>query len=94
MRLLLLPTLVVIASLAGCTGKSLPEACALKPESGMCRAAISRYWFDDSAGMCKEFIWGGCDGVAPFETMEACQSQCMAGQAPAVDARPAAGRGY
>ena len=24
-------------------------------------------------GKCKEFTWGGCDGIVPFDTMEECE---------------------
>ncbi len=50
--------------------------CNLVPDSGPCEAAIPRYYFDQSEWMCKEFTWGGCDGVVPFETLELCQSSC------------------
>ncbi|MBA4146415.1 MAG: proteinase inhibitor I4 serpin, partial [Cytophaga sp.] len=26
---------------------------------------------------CKEFIWGGCGGVVPFETLEECKGGCQ-----------------
>ncbi|MFZ5755365.1 MAG: BPTI/Kunitz domain-containing protein [Pseudomonadota bacterium] len=57
----------------------LPEACSAKPESGRCRAAFTRYWFDEGAGTCRAFIWGGCGGSVPFETLETCHAQCMPG---------------
>lgn len=66
--------------LAGCHTQRLPEACTLKPESGRCKAAFMRYWYDPPVGTCKAFIWGGCGGVVPFETMESCAAQCMPGQ--------------
>ncbi len=50
----------------------LPSACQLEPDPGDCLAAIPRYYFDKEEQKCKEFIWGGCNGVVPFETMEAC----------------------
>lgn len=48
-------------------------ACDLAPETGRCRAAIPKYYWDAEACACKEFIWGGCGGVVPFETIEACE---------------------
>jgi hypothetical protein len=47
--------------------------CDLIPDPGYCRAAIPRYYFDKKEGKCKEFIWGGCDGVVPFKTLEECK---------------------
>ena len=39
-------------------------------------AAFPRYYYDSDAGQCKEFIWGGCGGVVPFETMADCKEGC------------------
>lgn len=48
--------------------------CSLQPNAGDCEAHIKKYYFDKSEGKCKEFFWGGCQGVVPFETMEECES--------------------
>lgn len=47
--------------------------CGLEPDPGLCFAAIPRYYWDSEACECKEFTWGGCGGVVPFETLEACE---------------------
>lgn len=52
--------------------------CNLEPEPGPCFALVRRYYFDKEEQECKEFIWGGCNGTVPFETMEACR-QCEGG---------------
>lgn len=89
MRTFLLTLLCLsLASLAACGGPRLPETCYLKPESGQCRASIPRWYLDDRTRTCKAFIWGGCGGVAPFETLESCTAQCMPGAV--ITARPAA----
>ncbi len=49
------------------------DACTLIPEVGPCDAVFPIYYYDQTEGICKEFIWGGCEGVVPFETLEACQ---------------------
>jgi hypothetical protein len=49
-------------------------ACALKPDAGLCLAAFQRYYYDTVEKRCKVFTWGGCGGVVPFETLEACKS--------------------
>ncbi len=94
MRQKTLPLIVfALLTLAGCqtadTEQAAPmdPACAQKPDSGMCRAAFTRYYFDQASGACRSFIWGGCGGTVPFETMEACQSGC---QAPASGEPPVA----
>jgi hypothetical protein len=50
--------------------------CALKPEAGPCRMAVKRYYYDPETKKCKEFLYGGCKGVVPFETLEACRLGC------------------
>ena len=52
--------------------------CDLEPDSGLCNAAFPRYYFDKEAQECREFIWGGCNGTVPFETMEDCK-ECERG---------------
>ena len=52
------------------------DRCNLEPEVGGCYAYIPRYYFDKKDKKCKEFIWGGCDGVVPFKILEECQKQC------------------
>jgi len=92
MKLLLL--IPLLALLAACQSTPLPPACSLKPDSGRCRAAIERFWFDESSGVCRTFIWGGCDGSVPFDTLEACQEMCEspAEATPRDSLRPS--RGY
>lgn len=67
--------LTTIPLLAAC-GSELPDACFQLPETGDCKASISRYYFDADAGVCREFLWGGCGGSVPFEALKACQQAC------------------
>ena len=54
-----------------------PTACELLPDPGPCFAAIPKFYFDSETQECKEFTWGGCGGVVPFDTFDACQEcQC------------------
>lgn len=55
---------------------TLTSRCGLAPDAGDCEAAIPRYYYDQEKQACKEFIWGGCGGVVPFETLEEC-SDCQ-----------------
>lgn len=50
------------------------QKCALEPQVGPCNAAFRKYYFDQTEKKCKEFTWGGCAGVVPFETLEECQA--------------------
>lgn len=56
---------------------SLSERCRLKPEHGPCKAIFDRYYFDAETNKCKTFMYGGCDGVVPFETQEECEKACI-----------------
>jgi len=51
--------------------------CLKAPDRGPCKAAMERYYFDPETGTCKAFMWGGCQGSVPFETMEACKDTCV-----------------
>lgn len=66
--------LVIITSIcSGCREENCPEPCTLTAETGPCKAYFIRYYYDQTDGKCKEFVWGGCEGVVPFETLETCQ---------------------
>ena len=72
--------IVLFFIISGCTqsiaNNVSSERCSLKPETGNCRAAIRKYYFDKPLGFCRTFIWGGCEGVVPFETLNDCKSVC------------------
>lgn len=73
--------LLALPLLAACGHRSLPDACYEKPASGQCRASHTRYYLDSTNGrngICKPFIWGGCGGNVPFETLEECRRTCNA----------------
>jgi hypothetical protein len=53
--------------------------CTLEPDPGPCYAYMPRYYFDKTERRCKEFIWAGCEGVVPFQTMEECKA-CQSGE--------------
>jgi hypothetical protein len=55
-----------------------PEACALEPDPGPCEAAFQHWYFDPEVGLCKPFLYGGCDGVVPFQTLADCEASCLA----------------
>ncbi|KKQ37504.1 MAG: Kunitz/bovine pancreatic trypsin inhibitor domain protein [Candidatus Woesebacteria bacterium GW2011_GWA1_37_7] len=50
--------------------------CYLDPETGPCKAFFKRYYYDINDSKCKEFTWGGCNGIVPFETLEECRTLC------------------
>jgi len=68
--------LLVVFAIQGCKTKAINIGvanCDLAPDPGPCRAAMVKYYFDKPSGTCKEFIYGGCQGVVPFETKEDCE---------------------
>ncbi|MDX1805120.1 MAG: BPTI/Kunitz domain-containing protein [Alcanivorax sp.] len=79
----LIPTLFMLVTLGGCQSArhDLPDACYQPPESGICRAAFQRYYYDADSGSCKSFIWGGCKGSVPFDTLQQCIDTCQASAA-------------
>ena len=56
--------------------KSIRSRCELKPEAGRCRAYFKKAYYDPKFQSCKEFVWGGCGGVVPFEDIDACEQAC------------------
>ncbi len=47
--------------------------CKASPEVGMCKGAITKFFFNPDTKACEEFLWGGCSGVVPFESLKACE---------------------
>lgn len=53
------------------------ELCSQPQDSGPCRGALLRWWFNAATGKCEPFVYGGCEGNANnFETLSACAAQC------------------
>ena len=59
--------------------ESAKSRCFLSPDPGLCKAAFTRYYYSPKTKKCESFIWGGCDGLVPFETLEDCKI-CMKDQ--------------
>ena len=68
-------TLLILAFFTivlGCDDDDSCGQCNLTPNPGPCEAYIPKYYYDQNDQECKEFIWGGCGGTVPFDTMEEC----------------------
>ena len=50
------------------------DACTSIPDPGMCEAAIQKYYFNQETQQCEDFMWGGCGGVVPFESLAECEA--------------------
>ena len=70
--------LMLLLVFISCSDKSKPKdsACLLVPDPGLCMAAFPRFYYDNDTEKCTEFMWGGCGGVVPFETIEECKNAC------------------
>lgn len=52
--------------------------CNLAVDSGPCRGAFRKYYYEPGLHACREFIYGGCDGNANrFSTISECESICI-----------------
>ena len=54
----------------------LLDNCELEPDPGECDAAFEIFYFDQNTLSCESAWWGGCNGIVPFWTLEACQESC------------------
>ncbi|XP_072910322.1 carboxypeptidase inhibitor SmCI-like isoform X1 [Hemitrygon akajei] len=51
--------------------------CHLPPEIGICRGFFRRYFYNFTAGMCEQFVYGGCHSNANnFMDITSCQMEC------------------
>lgn len=67
---------MVILTANSCKKCEQESRCNLTYDTGPCKANFPKYYYDMKDNKCKEFIYGGCDGEVPFETLEDCQKQC------------------
>ncbi|XP_055333296.1 uncharacterized protein LOC129584903 [Paramacrobiotus metropolitanus] len=60
-----------------CCQRETVDVCSFPKDSGPCRAAFPRWYYDNKLGECKEFLYGGCEGnVNNFHSKELCDSLC------------------
>lgn len=66
-------TLVLV--LDSCTKNTeCEERCQQLPDVGPCDAAFTRYYYDQDSMACLPFLWGGCGGQVPFESLADCEA--------------------
>ncbi|XP_072747679.1 papilin isoform X3 [Anoplolepis gracilipes] len=54
------------------------DMCNLPVDSGPCRGAFRKYYYEPTLRACHEFNYGGCDGNANrFSTISECESICI-----------------
>lgn len=53
------------------------NVCELKVDSGPCKGAFVKYYYNSATGVCKKFIFGGCEGNGNnFRTWLECSKTC------------------
>lgn len=62
------------------SGPDMP-ACREKPARGPCKGLFRKFYYDRASHSCKTFVWGGCQGSVPFETLKECRDMCGITQA-------------
>ena len=72
----ILTTLAFLTQVSCGNNCSANSNCNLSPEAGDCEAIHVRFFFNQETKKCEEFIWGGCQGIVPFETFEQCK-ECL-----------------
>ena len=76
-KILLFFILIIPFFISACESQiPITNKCNLEPDPGPCKALFPSYYFDQNEQECKEFNWGGCNGVRPFETLEECKNSC------------------
>ncbi|MBD78681.1 MAG: alpha-1-antitrypsin [Crocinitomicaceae bacterium] len=68
-----------------CPDENEFSQCQVKPDKGPCEASITKYYYDEASGSCKEFEWGGCQGSVPFHSLSECQECAGSGSSTPVD---------
>ncbi|QKE44470.1 hypothetical protein Yalta_023 [Yalta virus] len=58
-------------------GRNYSGVCSLKPETGMCRASFTAYYYNPARDDCLPFVYGGCGGNDnKFRSREDCFEKC------------------
>jgi len=64
--------------LCSCVKKEEENPCKLKKDTGPCKAAIKKFYYDVDSKNCKEFKYGGCFGNQnKFDSKETCTNKCQ-----------------
>ena len=49
----------------------------LPPVTGLCKAYMPRFYYNNKTNECEDFVYGGCGGNGNnFETKEVCEKTC------------------
>ena len=64
------------------SGDQLHVSCLEPPDTGVCRATKPAFYYDYHTDSCRRFIWGGCGGKIPFQSLDQCVKTCGGRPAP------------
>uniref|UniRef100_A0A224Y278 Pancreatic trypsin inhibitor n=1 Tax=Rhipicephalus zambeziensis TaxID=60191 RepID=A0A224Y278_9ACAR len=68
---------IILLAVVGAALAQRNGFCRLPADKGICKALISRFYFDTETGKCTSFFYGGCGGNENnFETIEECKKAC------------------
>jgi hypothetical protein len=86
-RAIVVGCLILLLAACGSTpesspGEQLHVSCLEKPDTGVCRAAKTAFYYDYPSDSCRRFNWGGCGGRVPFQSMDQCVKTCGGRPAP------------
>ena len=55
----------------------LLEWCFLRDDHGPCSDSVAKWFYDSRDGVCKQFLYGGCQGNQnQFSTRDECELRC------------------
>ncbi len=77
-KIILIAVALLFSACATTTTKtqSINKQCLEIPNPGMCKAYFKKFYYDSKDEKCKSFVWGGCGGNIPFNTLDKCKSTC------------------
>ena len=68
--------LVLLLSFTLCA-TAIPFRCRLRPDPGPCYGYFKKYFYNLATDNCHSFIYGGCEGVVPFDDELSCLDVCV-----------------
>ncbi|WP_072679618.1 BPTI/Kunitz domain-containing protein [Arcobacter sp. LA11] len=74
--ILLLPLFSFTACSTSSNSIKLSKKCYKKGVTGMCRGYFIKYEYNEKTKKCQHFVYGGCGGNIPFNTLDECKKSC------------------
>ena len=71
-----LDVVAIISLIINPEEEELPAECYLEPDPGPCFGYMPMYYFNQDTQTCEMFVYGGCAGLVPFQSLAECQNAC------------------